>query len=260
MIKAIFFDLDGTLVSGTTGTYSPAVRAAFAALQAKGILLFAATGRSPYELKITKMVEGLPFDGIVALNGQLCYKEDKIFYSHLFDKEDLARLVARSAEAPFPCMIVEKDEMYINYIDDHVRYALHCIHTPAPPVRDLREALNKDVLMAMAYLPAEETEEKVLSVLKNSGATRWNKYGIDILPLGCSKRTGIEKVLERYGIAWDEVMAFGDGENDLPMLRAAKHGIAMGNSPEFMLDGEFYVTDSVDDDGVVTALKHFGLL
>ena len=55
-------------------------------------------------------------------------------------------------------------------------------------------------------------------------------------------------------------MAFGDGENDLPMLRAAKHGVAMGNSPEFMLSGEFYVTDTVENDGVVTALQHFGLL
>lgn len=260
MIKAIFFDLDGTLVSGTVGTYTPAVKAAFDALREKGILLFAATGRSTNELKITGMVDGLHFDGIVALNGQYCYNDKEVFYSHLFDKDDLARLIARSAEVPFPCMLVEKEEMYINYIDDHVRYALHCIHTPPPPVRDLRDSLHKDVLMAMAYLPAEETQEKVLSVLQNSAATRWNKYGIDILPLGCSKRTGIEKVLERYGIRWDEVMTFGDGENDLPMLRAAKIGVAMGNSPDFMLTGEFYVTDTVENDGAVSALKHFGLL
>ena len=97
MIKAIFFDLDGTLVSGTVGTYSPAVKAAFDALREKGILLFAATGRSTYELKITGMVDGLHFDGIVALNGQYCYNDKEVFYSHLFDKDDLARLIARSA-------------------------------------------------------------------------------------------------------------------------------------------------------------------
>lgn len=260
MIKAIFFDLDGTLIPGSTGTYSKATFDAFETMRRNGILLFAATGRSPYELKQTGMIDGLPFDGIVALNGQLCYKDGEIFHSRLFDKEDLVRLVERSYCVPFPCMLVEKDEMYLNYIDDNVLYALHCIHTPPPPVKDLRESFQKDVLMAMAYLPEEETEEKVLSVLRASGATRWNKYGIDILPLGCSKRTGIEIVLQRYGISWEEVMAFGDGENDLPMLRAAKIGVAMGNSPEFMLNGEFYVTDTVDNDGVAKALAHFSLI
>lgn len=259
MIKAAFFDLDGTLVP-STGKYSPASREALQTLRRNGILVFAATGRSVYEFKTTGMIDGLDFDAIVALNGQYCYDADGIIYRHLFDKDDLKRLVQRAQEVPFPCMIVEEEEMYINYINDHVRCALHDIHTPAPPVRDITTAPQREVLMAMAYLPAEETQEKVLSVLENSEATRWNQYGIDILPMGCSKRTGVEKVLEKYDLKWDEVIAFGDGENDVQMLKNAAIGVAMGNSPAFMLQGDFYVTGTVAEDGVVQALQYFELI
>lgn len=55
-------------------------------------------------------------------------------------------------------------------------------------------------------------------------------------------------------------MAFGDGENDLPMLRHAHIGVAMGNADEFVKKQADYVTDSVDEDGILTALKHFELI
>lgn len=259
MIKAAFFDLDGTLVSGQ-GFCTPAVKAALKTLRKNGILVFAATGRSPCELAITGMVDGVEFDGFVALNGQLCYDKDGMIHRKLFDKEDLKNLVAQTKVTPFAFMVVEQEDMYINYVDDYVRRALEDIHTPLPEVRDLSDIAERDVLLAMAYLPQKETQELVIPVLKNSHATRWNRYGVDILPNGCSKRTGIEKVLEKYSLTWENVIAFGDGENDYEMLKSAKYGVAMGNSDPILLTGEFTVTDSADQDGVVSALKQFGLI
>lgn len=259
MIKAAFFDLDGTLVSGQ-GICSPAVREALHSLRQNGILVFAATGRSPHEFEITGMIDGLEFDAIVALNGQLCYDQQGIIHRQLFDKEDLTRLLAQAQQVPFPCMVVEQDDMYINYIDDSVCFALEAIHTPHPKVQDISSAVGKEVLMLMAYLPAAETQAYVLPVLKNSYVTRWNKFGTDILPTGCSKRTGIETVLKKYNLTWDEVIAFGDGENDYEMLKYAKIGVAMGNADPMLLGGEFYITESVDSDGAVAALKHFSLI
>lgn len=259
MIKAAFFDLDGTLVSDE-GFCTPAVQAALRRLQEKGILIFAATGRSPYELAITGMTEGVDFDGIVCLNGQLCYDKAGVIHRQLFDKEDLKRLIAQTKVTPFAFMVVEQESMYINLIDDYVRSALRAIHTPLPEVRDMTDVPERDILLAMAYLPQKETQEWVLPVLKNSQVTRWNQYGVDIVPKGCSKRTGIEKVLEKYNITWENVIAFGDGENDYEMLKYAKYGVAMGNSDPILLTGEFTVTESAAQDGVVSALKQFDLI
>jgi Cof subfamily protein (haloacid dehalogenase superfamily) len=259
MIKAAFFDLDGTLVSGH-GFCTQAVKTALKALQKNGILIFAATGRSPYELAITGMVEGIDFDGIVCLNGQLCYDKDGIVHRQLFDKEDLKRLLAQTQITPFAFMVVEQEEMYLNFADDYVRSALQAIHTPLPEIRDLSDVAQRDILLTMAYLPQKETQEWVIPALKNSQVTRWNQYGVDIVPKGCSKRTGIEKMLKKHNLTWENVIAFGDGENDYEMLRFAKYGVAMGNSDPILLTGEFTITDSADQDGVVSALKQFGLI
>ena len=259
MIKAAFFDLDGTLVAGQ-GFCTSAVKNALKTLRENGILIFAATGRSPYELAITGMTEGIDFDGIVCLNGQLCYDKDGVIHRQLFDKADLKNLITQTKVTPFAFMVVEQESMYINFVDDYVRSALQAIHTPLPEVRDLSDVMEKDILLTMAYLPQKETQEIVLPVLKNSCVTRWNQYGVDIVPRGCSKRTGIEKVLEKHKLTWENVIAFGDGENDYEMLKFAKYGVAMGNSDAILLTGEFTVTESVEQDGVVSALKRFDLI
>lgn len=259
MIRAAFFDLDGTLVS-RKGICTTAVREALASLQRNGIMIFAATGRAPTEFAITGMLEGLNFDAIVALNGQLCYDNQGIIHRQLFDQEDLIRLLEQAQAVPFPCMVVEQTDMYINFINEYVRFALKSIHTPLPDVRNIASAAHKEVLMLMAYLPTEETEKYVIPALKNSCVTRWNQFGTDIVPTGCSKRTGIETVLKKYNLTWDEVIAFGDGENDYEMLKYAKYGVAMGNADPMLLNGDFYITESVECDGAVSALKHFGLI
>lgn len=260
MIRAIFFDLDGTVVSAATGTYAPAVKQAFEALREKGILLVAATGRAPYELQTTKMVEGLPFDAFITLNGQYCYTEKEIICQHLFDGEDLTRILQQVEKEPFPCMMVEKADMYINMIDDHVRQVQQFVHMPLPEVRDFTHVPGREILMIMPYISREETRRLVEPVLRNSTVTRWHEYCADIVSKGVSKRSGIELLMQRYGLHWDEIMAFGDGENDYDMLQSAGCGVAMKNSCPKLLNGEFYITDHVDEDGVVTALRHFGIL
>ena len=260
MIKAVFFDLDGTLLSPQTGFCSPATKAALLALKKKGIKLCVATGRSPYEFTLTPIIEGLPFDAIVALNGLCCYDSEGIIYQRLFDKEDLSLLIDKVTAVNCPCTIIKRDDMYINLINDHVRQAHAAIHAPTPRTGELSNALTEDVIMAMVYHPVGGDADNILSVLRKSHATRWHPYSVDVVPNGCSKKTGIDEVLKKYGIRWDEVMAFGDGENDHKMLQNAKIGVAMGNSDPILLNGDFYVTDDADHDGIVSALKHFGLI
>lgn len=259
MIKAAFFDLDGTLV-GESGKYTPAVKTALSALQRKGIRVFAATGRAPYELKSTKMIEGLEFDAIVSLNGQYCYAGDRVIHMQLFDKAEMHRILDRCKKTPFPCAFVEKDEMYINFVDDYVRLALEYLHNPLLPIRNLEEAVQRDVLMIMVFLSPAETEKTLRPILQCSDFFRGSPFTADILPIGGGKCTGIEKVLEQFDLMWDSVIAFGDGENDRQMLEKAGYAVAMGNAIDTLKQGDFYITDSVEHDGVVTALHHFELL
>ena len=66
--------------------------------------------------------------------------------------------------------------------------------------------------------------------------------------------------LDENGLKREEIMAFGDGENDIDMLKFAGIGVAMGNASDEVKAAADYVTDSVDADGIAKALKHFGLI
>ena len=68
------------------------------------------------------------------------------------------------------------------------------------------------------------------------------------------------EILNRYGIAKEEAMAFGDSENDLEMLKAAGIGVAMGNGSAESKAIADYVTTDCDEGGILNALKHFKLL
>ena len=91
-------------------------------------------------------------------------------------------------------------------------------------------------------------------------ATRWCPVFADINVRGVDKGTGMAEFAAHFGFAHDETMAFGDGGNDVAMLRAAGVGVAMGNACDEALNAADYITASVDDDGIRKALEHFGII
>ena len=159
-------------------------------------------------------------------------------------------------EKRYPMQLVEEDGMYINFINRRVEEVQAEISTSLPP---LGSSTGREFYQVVCYVdPAEEAEIKEL--LEGCYVTRWNKRAIDILPGGGGKALGMGEYLRREGIGRDEIMAFGDGENDADMLAFAGIGVAMGNGAEKAKAAADYVTDHIDSDGVEKALRHFGLI
>ena len=74
------------------------------------------------------------------------------------------------------------------------------------------------------------------------------------------KGTGLTYVADHLNISTDDCYAFGDSNNDISMFKAAGHGIAMGNACDELKEIAEYVTDSVNDDGIYHAFKHYHLI
>ena len=177
-------------------------------------------------------------------------------------KEDIERLITFQQKYPVPFVFAYGNEMFVTEVNDRVQAVSDLIEIPVPPVASIEEARGKDILQIMGYFTAEEEKETDIfgKVLTHCEPMRWYPLFADIIARGNSKSTGIDKVLEYFGINLKDTMAFGDGGNDIPMLKHVATGIAMGNAEPHVKAVADYVTTSVDEDGIANALKHFGLI
>lgn len=256
MIKAIFFDIDGTLLSHRSGSVPASTKESIRQLKEKGIKIFAATGR--HMLQLEKLpVKGLPFDGYVTLNGQICMDANKaILYEVPIEPRDTEKMTEVFEQMELPVMIIEQNRMYINFIDSMVEAAQKAISTPVP---ETGIYTGEKVYQYIAY-GKEENVQSLAARLSDCKMTKWNPYGFDIIPEKGGKVAGIRQMLEYFGIRKDETMAFGDGGNDTDMLRYAAVGIAMGNADKEVKEQADYVTSDIDQDGIWHALRHFNIL
>ena len=259
MIKAIFFDIDGTLLSFNTHTVPPSTIAAFSALKRCGVKVFIATGRA---LNQIDGLGDLSFDGYITMNGAYCVDaRHELIHKSIIPLDDIEALIRYQEEKEqFPVAFMTSKEMTVNYIDEKVVGLSELVNIPLPLVKSIREAARNEVLQMDIYIDKEKEREIMRKALVHCQASRWNPIFADVNLRGCSKQSGIDHILEYYGLKLDETMGFGDGGNDIPMLRHVAIGVAMGNASDEVKRTANYVTDSVDDDGIWNALKHFKII
>ena len=256
MIRVIFFDVDGTLVSHTQHAVPAGVESALDRLSEKGILRVVATGRHLQELPQLP-VHSIRFDAYITLNGQLCLdSQGNILFSNPISGEGREALLHLFRERRFPVMLVEKDRMYISFVDPYVEAAQTAVSSPVP---ELGEYTGGEIYQAVVYLD-RACEREVMQRLPGCRATRWNEHAVDLIAASDGKADGIREYLRVMGIAREETMAFGDGLNDLEMLRLVQIGVAMGNAEDAVKTAADYVTASVDDGGIPKALRALGIL
>ena len=255
-IKIAFFDIDGTLLSHKSSSVPQSTVRALRFLHDKGILIYAATGRHILELDELPL-EGIPFDGYLILNGQLCLDKDRnILFGYPIAEDAMRVLADIFAEKKLPITIKEQDRMYINYPSERAKEILAALSTELPAVAEYSGAPAYQVC---PYISKEEVPEEILN-LPHVNITRWNPYGIDIVAEGGTKAGGIELILKHFGFTREQALAFGDGENDIEMLAECGTGICMGNGVEEAKAVADMVTEDIDEDGIEKALVKLGLI
>jgi len=257
MIKAVFFDVDGTLVSHKSKSIPDSAKEALDRLREKGIKVFLSTGRHIRELK-NMPTNGIKFDGYILLNGQICLDADKnMVFSNAFGKEDVEGMLKIFYGKEYPFVLVNKDGHYMNFVNELVEVALEGVSTPVPPIRTYE---GEDLFQATVFILPEEDEEFSKKLPKGCKLARWGIHGADIIAAEGGKAVGIHFFSELLGILPEEMMAFGDAQNDMDMLEYAGIGIAMGNAEEGLKEIADYVTMSVDENGIQFALQKFGII
>jgi Cof subfamily protein (haloacid dehalogenase superfamily) len=262
-------DVDGTLLDEAEEV-TPRTRAAVLAAIDAGTQFVLATGRPPRW--ITPIVEALGFAPMaVCANGAVVYDAatDRILSARTLSADMLAELaevatrvipgaglaverVGRSAhDAATPQFLSSPGYEHAWLNPDNTEVSLADVLS-APAVKLLiRKAGARSSDMADALAPHIGIEGD-LTYSTNNGL-------IEVVPLGVSKATGIQEVAGPLGITADDVVAFGDMPNDIPMLSWAGLGVAMGNAHPEAKAAADEVTASNADDGLARVLERWWL-
>ena len=262
-----FFDIDGTLawqdprvaqeLPEDKRDLSPypneAVSQAIRTFVANGNMAFICTGRTLSCIH-PRLLE-LPWSGVVCLAGGYAELDGHIVRNAAMSPGLLQRL------APY----LEQSGEVIRFegLDRVVRMSADApdgdgyAHTVGDAVTKLKHYSAYKILMSTALANRIAQDKGIEPLLC------FNELELEVTeisPRECTKRTGIQAVLGALGPNHGTVYGIGDASNDVALMETVDVGIAMGNAPEFLKDKANYVTDSIDHDGVVTALEHFGLI
>lgn len=230
VIKLVASDMDGTLLDGQ-GEVPPETYDLVRRLDAAGIRFVAASGRRLDTLReqFAPVVDRMDF---VASNGAQVVVDGKLVDLELFSHAALRRMA--HAVDLFDTLhlalfddtrsyLLDDERCFEREIDKNLPLPVRAYGVPAPEIGIVKASIYcDDAVMDMAYALARELGDEF--VFAPSGK-RW----IDVMQRGVNKETGIEQVLEARGLAFGEVMAFGDSMNDYELLRRVGVSCAMGN-------------------------------
>lgn len=277
-IKAVFFDIDGTLLTDSR-TVSKSTISAINYLKKKGILVGVATGRDPRF--VLQYMASLGLDIGITYNGQYIFSREEVLHSRALEvgqveqMMDYARinhkdLALGTSKGVFGSRIMSTGTGNVAYrlsrlIPDRfaglVNFILNRLVRFVRPQRprNLRVYLEQPIYQLMMLTTERETRE-LEAGCQDLSFTRSSPYATDIISKGSSKLSGILKVAEKYRFSLDEVVAFGDSNNDYEMLKAIKHSVAMGNGTKRVRKVASFVTDTNNRDGIYKAFIRLGLL
>lgn len=259
-IKAIFFDLDGTVIDPITHTIPASTIQSLKILAQKGINLFVATGRSYHMLEEIDGILDLPWSGFVCSNGQCLFdRNGTLLKGFYFQPEQIEALITFCKEESMAVNLVSAKESIAPLgITEYMVQAHDFFHEPLPVVLK-PYIIQHDIYMALIYNASSYDFHKVEKIAGLRAFPNQSTYA-DVVLEGISKASGIAYFCEQHGISVSDTMAFGDGGNDIDMLTHVSIGIAMGNASAVLKQASDYITAAVDEDGIQKALIHFQLL
>lgn len=258
----VFFDIDGTVVDNDTQIIPESAVEAIRLLRKNGHIPVVNTGRPLGQ--VDPRIRALDFEGWVCACGMEVVLDGEFLYQDYPSKELCDFIIEQCTKNN---MLIQAETATHLYYDGTRTY------TPAP----LQEAerLAKKGICVIPYQDVEdrsfikfvthETPESNRAAFLEAMAPYFEAMihrgtMIEYTKLGNTKAKGMERLLQALNIPKEETFAIGDSENDLPMFAMAGTTICMGDGMDKLKEVADYVTDSVLEDGIFNALRHFGLI
>lgn len=270
-MKALVLDMDGTILDHS-GRFPRSLVAVLAALKEKGMLIFFATGRTHYE--ITEITPGdCPLDGYVAASGMGVYVDGRLIDSASFDPDFVSDMIAAARRRQIYYEIHTLENSSRTLLEDKGYSAADISRRQPETMKHFEYLYAQQTLESTVQWVPTLSFEHVVKIFFFSTDTEkigsWynhlrkhqdesdyalyttSVHNAEIMLRGRNKATGLETLMTRYGLSYEDVHVIGDSMNDLPLFDKAGKRTAMKNSVPSILEAADDVTAyTCDEDGL----------
>ena len=261
--RLIALDLAGTL-NNDQKVITPATLDALLAAQKAGIRLVLPSARpSPGLFKERDILQMQQFGGILmSYNGGRIVDAatGSVLFETSMDIEQTKQVLRFLQKLPVTPILDDGVQFYVTDKNGYkVDYECANNHMTCTEVPDLADFLTFAPVKILMSAKEEEILDIQQKIRENLPATltvvQTAPFYLEVIPQSINKGQGIRDICTVLGISPAQVISFGDAENDIPMLRAAGMGVAMGNAAQKVREAADFVTLSNNDDGIAYALE-----
>lgn len=259
--KLIVADIDGTLLN-SSGELTQRTIHAIKSAGEKGVLFSVSTGRSIQGIKKFNHILNLKCP-VIAYNGAMLAElnTDKIIFEKSLENEAAIKIWEAGQTKNTTICVWSDHKLYTNILNENIQKykKLHGIEPIF--INNIEEILKNKITKILWYDKNEniskwQDEFSKKSFFKTAACTS-KPYFLEFFNNEVSKAFTLKKLAKLYNIKKEEIIAIGDGCNDLSMIEYSGLGVAMGNAYEKVKRRSDYITSSNDNDGVAEVIEKF---
>ena len=250
----ILFDIDGTLLQSEINEIPQSTIIAISKLKEAGHQLGIATGRALF--LVDERMKQLPFDTFVTANGQHIMHQGSVIYENAIPTEVISSLIGEAESLNMAIGLLSANRSTVTGADEAVKESFDRVSITIP---EIIPNLHHEEPILQAWFFSEDFGHLPEKYKDHLRFVPWLNFGADIVPVNGSKAEGIKALINHLPEKPEQVIAFGDGFNDIEMLELADIGIAMGNAADKVKAHADFVTKSIDEDGIYYACEQLKL-
>lgn len=257
--KLVAIDLDGTLLDPDLKISGRNLEVIKAAVK-QGVIVTLSTGRMfaaalPFARKLELDVPLITCNGAAII----CAQTKTVYYERVLPHDIIVSVINLAGELKLELSLYTVDDIYVEDIEHNVRIHGRIDNAQVKPAKLEEIARNCNIIKILfsSNNPYEHAEEVYRRFGRDCTFYFSLPWFVEIVDQGVDKGDALKELAGKFGVHREEIIAIGDNFNDLPMIKYAGMGVAMGNAPGDLKKLADFVTGSHDDDGVAHVIEKF---